>query len=175
MEEWKKVKLNSMYLVSNKGKIKSLKRGRELILKPYTEKDGYHSVRLYNGYGKRFKSFKVHRLVLETFSPMTGMEINHKNGIKADNRLKNLEWVTRSENVKHAYRIGLHEKTKKSAEKRRSENHPMAKLSNKQVIEIFKFKGTISIRKMAKAYGVSHATISDIHCQRTHKYLTGGL
>lgn len=55
------------------------------------------------------KSKKVHRVVCETFvPPVKGMEdVNHKNGIKTDNRLINLEWSNDSHNIKHAFATGL--------------------------------------------------------------------
>lgn len=56
----------------------------------------------------RKKQFRVHRLVLMAFSPNaleSNLDVNHINGIKSDNRLENLEWVTRSENHIHRYKV----------------------------------------------------------------------
>ena len=70
-------------------------------------KDGYLKVNLYNdGVGS---SKRVHRLVAEAFipNPDNKPDVNHKNGNKHDNCVDNLEWVTKSENMKHAYQTGL--------------------------------------------------------------------
>jgi hypothetical protein len=56
------------------------------------------------------KSISVHRLVAQTFipNPLMKKEVNHKDGVKTNNCVANLEWSTRSENMKHAYAAGLH-------------------------------------------------------------------
>ena len=79
---------------------------------------GYRKIILRNGELK--KTFLVHRLVAEAFILKTdkNLQVNHKNGIKDDNRIENLEWITYSENHLHAYATGLrvyygYKKTKK--------------------------------------------------------------
>ena len=63
--------------------------------------------------GNQVKVFKVHRVVAITWldNPLNKETINHINGNKKDNRVANLEWATRSENVIHAFQTGLHYNT----------------------------------------------------------------
>lgn len=88
------------YQVSNWGSIRSNKSGSWLPMKPHTDKKGYCRVLLSNG-RKCKKSLSVHRLVYETFVAEIpeGLEIDHINGIRNDNRLENLRVVTHKENT----------------------------------------------------------------------------
>jgi hypothetical protein len=94
-EEWRTI-LGYDYEVSNLGNVKNVKTGK--ILKCALVTNGYLQTTLYN---KGQKRFKVHRLVLQTFNPTEeDLECNHKNHIKTDNRLCNLEWVSKSQNMR---------------------------------------------------------------------------
>ena len=103
-EIWKPAKgYEDKYLVSDKGRIKSIYRQgwRKDFLDGHITKLGYISVRI-NG-----KNILAHRLIAETFlEKIEGKnEVNHKNGVKTDNKVSNLEWVSRSENIKHCYKV----------------------------------------------------------------------
>lgn len=106
------------YRISRSGRIISFRRG---LLKPSTDKHGYHFVGL-TAPGIRKKIF-VHTLVMLTFDGPRpeGLQINHLNGNKKDNRLSNLEYVTPLENMRHAYATGLI-KSKKGIPRKRSPN-----------------------------------------------------
>ena len=96
------------YQINKEGQVKSL--ARNIIISQRYGKKGYLIVQLTNKEGKKTTK-GVHRLLMETFCPVEGMEnltVNHINHIKDDNRLENLEWMSNSENVKEAYNSGLH-------------------------------------------------------------------
>ena len=99
-EIWKGIRgYIGLYDVSNFCRIRSLKHGKVRILKPFKEKDGYLHVELYKN--RKGKKFYVHRLVWEAFNGAIpeGMQVNHINEDKTDNRLENLNLMTPKENM----------------------------------------------------------------------------
>lgn len=98
-EEWKPVPgYDKLYWVSDQGRVRSLKHGKVRILKTSRTRDGYLQVGLCKN-GKN-KTFRVHRLVWFVFvGPIPeGYEINHINECRTDNRLVNINLMTRTEN-----------------------------------------------------------------------------
>jgi hypothetical protein len=104
-ESWRKVTDFPNYSVSNLGRVRDDKRC--VIKVPTVTKDGYFKVDLYRD-GKRY-SKRIHRLVAKEFIKEIPNKdyVNHKDGNKTNNVSTNLEWVTNSENMLHAYRTGL--------------------------------------------------------------------
>lgn len=92
------------YKVSNHGNIYSEISGRKL--KPGRDSYGYMQVCLCKK-GQKPLTSKVHRLVLSAFQGPSDLDVNHKNGVKDDNNLENLEYCTRAENIRHAVKTGL--------------------------------------------------------------------
>ncbi len=167
-EVWKDIKgYEGLYQVSNFGRVKSLPRFRigksnslvpinESIMKDTISNRGYNIISLCkNG---KYKTLTIHSLVAKAFIPNSENlpEVNHKDGDKTNNNDWNLEWVTSSENKKHAHKIGL---CNQIGEK--NANH---KLTKKDVLEIrakyvpWKY----SLYKLANEYNVNDETIRAI-------------
>ena len=113
MEIWKKIKGFENYEISNLGRVKSNNLKKEKILKFRITKTGYYRVMLQKNCFK--KELLVHRLVAEAFIPNkeNKKEVNHIDLNKSNNRVENLEWTTRSENIAHSYLNGRNKKGKK--------------------------------------------------------------
>lgn len=103
-EEWRPIAgFEGLYEVSPCGNVRSIRSGRQVCA---TKRSGYLYVALWRG-NKGF-GHAVHRLVLLAFKPAPNAELlqaNHIDGVKTNNTLSNLEWVTPSENIRHSYRV----------------------------------------------------------------------
>ena len=156
------------YMIYRDGRLQNLKTGH--FLKPFLSKHGYLR---YSMYIKRKTVHKfVHRLIMEAFvpNPENFPDVNHKNGIKTDNRLENLEWCTKSENIQHAYDNNLI-----SLPKGEDHHNNKYKIANiKKVIELLE-TGDYTRSEISDLTGVSNDTISKIKSKSVYKYLTEGL
>lgn len=168
-EKWKKIKKYPSYAISNFGKIKRIKRGQSTfvgkILKIRIDTNGYPYIRLYkDGKGK---NVKIHKLIAETFigSCPKGKEVNHIDGNKKNSHVDNLEYVTRSENIKHAFKLGLRND--------RGENHYLHKLKEKDILKIKKLYGTRKYlqKEIAKMFNCNQQNISFIVNNKTWRHI----
>lgn len=105
------VSVNTDYEIYLDGTVKRIKDG--FIPKPYL-RQGYYRVSLYDSVKKKMKAYTLHRIIAQAFipNPENKQQVNHKNGIKYDNNINNLEWTTPKENVIHSIANNLKSKYK---------------------------------------------------------------
>lgn len=171
-EIWKDIiNYEGVYQISNTGRIKSVERFckhpiinffkvKESILKQKINKYGYSTIVLANNKVKGY--FTVHRLVALMFIPNheNKPQVNHKNGIKSDNRVENLEWVTAKENSVHSVMSGLRNPPK--GEKHHQYNKPtsdnwLSKLVLNTQTGIF----YDSLKDASIAHGIKYSTLAN--------------
>jgi HNH endonuclease/NUMOD4 motif-containing protein len=140
------------YVVSNKGRIKSLLTQK--ILKEHSTPQGYKQIGLY--IRSKRKSFMVHRLVAETYIPIKNSnyyEVNHIDGNKNNNAIENLEWCTRQENLEHAHKMKLFKR-------QLGETNGRCKIKNIELLDIKElFKLGFKAKDIANAYNIGYTQV----------------
>jgi hypothetical protein len=163
-EEWRPVVgWEEYYEISNSGNLRSVERTVSIggtkrrrfagqARKTKVNHQGYQQFSLSRD-GKASYPY-AHRLVMEAFvGPVPdGQGVNHKDGVKTNNQLNNLEYVTQKENIHHAMRTGLFDN--------RGEKHGMSRLSDAAVEELRALRRAgLSYAKLGRAYGFATASI----------------
>lgn len=138
------------YSITKEGVVYNTVKNKKI--KPVKVNNGYYKVTLCNE-GKR-KDFNIHRLVGIVYleNPNKYPMINHKNGVKADNRLENLEWCSASQNIQHAFDTGLKKYTKEQSIK-------IVEKISKPVIDTQTGIFYSSAREAAKLLGLNRNTL----------------
>lgn len=168
-EEWREVPgYEGIYEVSDQGRVRTLVtrvRGYKAgtLLRQGTSADGYKTVTLIKN-NTGWCTY-AHRLVMLAFvGESKGLDVNHKNGIKDDNRLENLEYVTRAENIRHSLEV-LKVYRAPAGDPKMS-----FRFSREQVIDVRnRLAAGETITGISRAYGVSKKAVRFIRDGKTGK------
>ena len=152
--EWRSVVGFPNYMVCDAGWVRSLRSRR--ILRPWPNGSGYDTVTVYRD--RRPYRRTVHQLVLEAFGPPRPTplhECDHRDGRKNHNAASNLRWLTKGQNIAHAFELGQLN--------HRGELNPSARLTADQVREIVRlYADGETLKELARTYGVRSETIRRI-------------
>ena len=144
------------YTISNLGIVRSLLTGK--IMKPYVTKFGYARVNLRIAHSRDYKSYFVHRLVASAFLENKDnlAEVNHKDCNRLNNKVDNLEWMSKEDNIRYSFTHG-------NASNKGLKN-PNAKLDLNDIKAIRSLKATNRFydTQIAKLFRVSSSTINKI-------------
>jgi hypothetical protein len=169
MELWKDIEgWEGIYQISNNGNVKSFRWNKEKLLKIQTDTGGYSFISLHVSEGKRDKRL-IHRLVAQAFipNPDNKLEVNHKDLNKKNNHIDNLEWATRSENIKHSIKHGHHYIPK-------GVQQPKAKINDDIAKEIkIELKNGKMPMEISKKLNVPYYIVKDIKRCRTWNHVEG--
>ena len=135
---------NSTYIIYSDGRLFNTKTSK---FKKFTKGfNGYMRTQIW--VNNKSKNFTQHRLLATYFidNPSSKLQVNHINGVKHDNRLENLEWVTQSENAKHSFANGLQKVTK----------------PNKKVIDVITGRIFDSVTLASEYFNVSRSHLSNM-------------
>lgn len=166
-EEWRWVSgYEGRYKVSSHGRVKSFLFSRDgRLMKFDYGGNGYARVHF-----QWKKTFIVHRLVAQAFipNPLNLPTVNHRDGVKVNNYVGNLEWATYSDNMRHSW-TDLQSYRNRVAKSPRGEANKSAKLTTADVLEIRRtyVKDQMGTHRLAKKYGVSKPAIRAILRRKT--------
>ena len=159
-EVWKPVKGTQVYFVSNFGRVKSVKNGKERIIKLFSG-GNYLSCNMY--FKGKQKTIPTHLAVAEAFlgERPDGCVVNHIDGNKFNNNVDNLEYITYSDNTNHAFDNGLSVS---------GEQHPNSTLSNADVVlmKLLSASGYTS-KELSEKFGVNQRTVNRIKNGQSRK------
>lgn len=165
IEQWKTIpEYEGLYMASNLGNIKSLRFGKEKILKTRQKNSGYLNVNLWKD--KKSITMLVHRLVASAFYGALNVSItvNHKDFNKKNNNISNLELMSIRDNIIHAF----NNKRRSEAYKKGSSNG-RSKLVEEDIATIRSLKLTST--QISNIYGVSVTVISSIRNNKSWKHV----
>lgn len=177
IEEWKDIEgFEGVYQVSSFGRVKSLRRrvsgrsNKTIILRQHLNKNtGYLGVAISKE--SKLKTFDVHRAVAKYYLPNPNNlpEVNHKKGIKTDNRSIMLEWSTSSDNAKHKFALGLQTPPWKG---KTGKDHPLSRPVIQYGMNSEFIKKWDCLADIYRAFGFDMSAISAC-CSKRKRFVNG--